>query len=117
MRGGGGVQLGACVGAVRGGAASGCAGFDTVYEKEMVQPLDSVYVWSCAIMRVVSSGAFEMSLSRGPVRRVRREVRLVMVDECGAPVRLMTMGRMSTSVRGQCWRMALARRVYLARIN
>jgi hypothetical protein len=25
---------------------------------------------------------------------VRREVRLVMADECGVPVRLMTMGRM-----------------------
>jgi hypothetical protein len=32
MRGGGGVQLGACVGALCGGAASGCAGFDAVYE-------------------------------------------------------------------------------------
>jgi hypothetical protein len=28
MRGGGGVQLGACVGAVCGGATSGCAEFD-----------------------------------------------------------------------------------------
>jgi hypothetical protein len=49
------------------------------------------------------------------VRRVRREVRLVMVDECGVPVRLMTMGRMSTSVHGQCRRMAMARGVYLFR--
>jgi hypothetical protein len=32
-----------------------------------------------------------------------------MVDECGVPVRLMTIGRMSTSVHGQCWRMSLAR--------
>jgi hypothetical protein len=32
MRGGGGVQLRACVGAVCGGAASGRAGFDAVYE-------------------------------------------------------------------------------------
>jgi hypothetical protein len=43
------------------------------------------------------------------MRRVRREVRLAMVDECGVPVRLMTMGRMSTSVPCLWWRMALAR--------
>jgi hypothetical protein len=60
-------------------------------------------------MRDVSSRAFEMSLLGGSVRRVSREVRLVMVDECGGPLRLMTMGRMSTAVRSQCWRMALAR--------
>jgi hypothetical protein len=47
-------------------------------------------------MRDVSSRALEMSLSGGSVRRVRREMRLAMVDECGVPVRLMTMGRMST---------------------
>jgi hypothetical protein len=47
-------------------------------------------------MRDVSSRVFKMSLSGGSVRRVRREVRLVMVDECGVPVRLMTMGRMSS---------------------
>jgi hypothetical protein len=52
------------------------------------------------MMRDVSSRTFDMSLSRGSVRRVRREVRLVMVDECGVPVRLMTTGRMSTSVPG-----------------
>jgi hypothetical protein len=56
-------------------------------------------------------------LSGGSVRRVRREVRLAMVDECGVPVRLMTMGRMSTSVPGQWLRMAFARGVYLARIK
>jgi hypothetical protein len=50
------------------------------------------------MMRDVSRRAFEMSLSGGSVRRVRREVRLAMVDECGVPVRLMTMGRMSTAV-------------------
>ena len=54
------------------------------------------------MMRDVSSRAFEMSLSGGSVRRVRREVRLVMVDECGVPVRLMTMGRVSTSADGVC---------------
>jgi uncharacterized membrane protein (UPF0136 family) len=47
-------------------------------------------------MRDVSSRALEMSLLGGSVRAVSREVRLVMVDECGVPVRLMTMGRMST---------------------
>jgi hypothetical protein len=55
------------------------------------------------------------------VRRVsaegEREVRLVMVDECGVPVRLMTMARMLTSVHGQWLRMAFARGVYMARIN
>jgi hypothetical protein len=51
------------------------------------------------------------------VRRVRREVRLAMVDVCGVPVRLMTMGRMSTSVPGQCLRMAFANGVYLALIK
>jgi hypothetical protein len=68
-------------------------------------------------MRDVSSRALEMSLSGGSVRRVNRDVRLEMVDECGVPVRLMTMGRMSTSVTGQWLRMALARGVYLARIK
>jgi hypothetical protein len=58
----------------------------------------TVCVWSCAMMRDVSSRAFEMSLSGGSMRRVKRDVRLVMVDDCGVPVRLMTMGRMSTSV-------------------
>jgi hypothetical protein len=43
----------------------------------------TVCVWSCASMRDVSSRALEMSLSGGSVRRVRREVRLAMVDECG----------------------------------
>jgi hypothetical protein len=69
------------------------------------------------MMRDVSSRALEMSLSKGPVRRVSREVRLVMVDECGVPVGLMTMGRMSTSVPRQLLRMAFARGVYLARIK
>jgi hypothetical protein len=68
-------------------------------------------------MRDVSSRALEMSLPGGSVRRVSREVRLVMVVECGVPVRLMTMGRMSTTVHGQWLRMAFARGVYLARIN
>jgi hypothetical protein len=65
-------------------------------------------------MRDVSSRALEMSLSGGSVWAVSREVRLVMVDECGLPVRLMTMGRMSTTVPCQWLRMAFARGVYLA---
>jgi hypothetical protein len=68
-------------------------------------------------MRDVSSRALETSLSGGFVRSVSREVRLTMVDECGVPVRLITMGRMSTSVHGQRLRMAFARGVYLARIR
>jgi hypothetical protein len=68
-------------------------------------------------MRDVSSRALEMSLSGGFMRAVSREVRLVMVDECGVPVRLMTMGRMSTTVHGQWLRMAFARGVYLARMR
>jgi hypothetical protein len=68
-------------------------------------------------MRDVSRRALEMSFSGGSVRRVSREVRLVMVDECGVPVRLMTIGRMSTAVPGQWLRMAFATGVYLARIN
>jgi hypothetical protein len=68
-------------------------------------------------MRDVVSRALGMSLSGGSVRRVRREVRLAMVDECGVHVRLMTMGRMSTSVPSQWLRMAFARGVYLARIS
>jgi hypothetical protein len=44
-------------------------------------------------------------------------VRIVMVDECGVPVRLLAMGRMSTYVPGQWLRMAFTRGVYLARIN
>jgi hypothetical protein len=55
------------------------------------------------------------------VRRVcagcEREVRLVMVEECGVPVRLITMGRMSTTVPGQWLRMAFARGMYLARMR
>jgi hypothetical protein len=47
MQGGGGVQLGACVGAVCGGAASGRAGFHVVYEYEMMQRMDSVRVELC----------------------------------------------------------------------
>ena len=68
-------------------------------------------------MRDVSRRALEMSLSGGSVRAVSREVRLVMVEECGVPVRLMTMGRMSITVHGQWLRMAFARGVYLARMR
>jgi hypothetical protein len=68
-------------------------------------------------MRDVSNCVLEMSLSGGSVRSVRGEVRLAMVDECGVPVRLMTMGKMSTSVLGHWLRMAFARGAYLARIR
>jgi hypothetical protein len=61
------------------------------------------------MIRNVSSLVLEMSLSGVSVRRVRREVRLVMVDVWGVFVRIMTMGKMSTSVPDPCWRMALAR--------
>jgi hypothetical protein len=93
----------------------GHARFDAGYEKEMMQPLDSVRVELCYDVDV-SSRVFDMSLSRGSVQRVRREVRLIVVDESGVPVRLMTMRRMSTSVPDQCWRMTMARGVYQARI-
>jgi pyrroloquinoline quinone (PQQ) biosynthesis protein C len=68
-------------------------------------------------MRDESSRALEMSLSGGSVRRVSREVRLAMMDECDVPLRLMTIGVMSTAVPGLWLRMAFARGVYLARIN
>jgi hypothetical protein len=41
---------------------------------------------------------FGDDFAKGSVRVVSKEVRLAMVDECGVPVRLMTMGSMSTSV-------------------
>jgi hypothetical protein len=66
----------------------------------MVKPLDSMRVELCKDARCVES-CFGDEFVRGSVRAVTREVRLAMVDECGAPVRLMTMGRMSTSVPGQ----------------
>jgi hypothetical protein len=81
-----------------------------------MQPLDSMRVESCNDARCIKS-YFRDEFFRGLVRRMRREVRLVMVDERGVTVRLMTMGKMSTSVPNQCGRMALTRGVYLARIN
>jgi hypothetical protein len=74
----------------------------------MMQPMDNVHVDLCNNARCAES-RFRDEFVKGYVRRVRREVRLVIVEECGVPVRLMTMGRMSTTVHGQCWRMALAR--------
>jgi hypothetical protein len=52
-------------------------------------------------MRELSTRVLEMSLSGRYVRSVSREVRLAMMDKCGVPMRLMTMGRMSTSVPSQ----------------
>jgi hypothetical protein len=55
MRGGGSVQSGACEGAECGVAACGRARFDTVYEKEMMQPLDSAQCGQC-VGQCVDSG-------------------------------------------------------------
>jgi hypothetical protein len=57
--------------------------------------------WSCPRKHVVSSRVFEMGLFEGYVGWVRREVRLLIVDVWGVPMRLMTMERTSTSVLGQ----------------
>jgi hypothetical protein len=54
------------------------------------------------MMRDVSSRVFKMSLSGGSVQRVRRQMKLEMVDVWGVHVRLMTMGKVSTSMLGQC---------------
>jgi hypothetical protein len=70
--------------------------------------------WSCDGIRVVSSRVFEKSSSGGSVRTVRRKVRLVIVDVRGVHVRLIIVGSMSTSVPGECCRMALARVVFIA---
>jgi hypothetical protein len=78
--------------------------------------LDSMRVELCKNASRVET-CFGDEFVRGSVRAVSREVRLAMVDECGVPVRLMTMGRMSTMVHGQWLRMAFARSVYLARFN
>jgi hypothetical protein len=51
------------------------------------------------------------------VRRVRREVQLVIMGVCGIHMRIVTMGSMPTSVLGHCCRMVLAREVYLSIIN
>jgi hypothetical protein len=47
VREGGRCQSRACVGAVSGVAACGCARFDATDEKEMVQPLEVVQVELC----------------------------------------------------------------------
>jgi hypothetical protein len=49
------------------GVVCGCAGFHTVDEQEVVQPLNSMHMWSCDMMRVVLRRVLEMQLSRGPV--------------------------------------------------
>jgi threonine/homoserine efflux transporter RhtA len=68
-------------------------------------------------MRAHSRRVFEISLSGGSLRSVRREVKLVIVDEWGVHVRLMTMGRMSIYVRGEwLWR-TLERGVYFSMIR
>jgi hypothetical protein len=67
-------------------------------------------------MRMVSRRVLRMILSRGYVRSVRTDVRLVMVYVWGMPVRLMTIGRMSIIVPCEWLRRALAKGVYLSRI-
>jgi hypothetical protein len=49
------VHLGACEGAMCGGAAGGRAGLDAVYEKEVMQPLDSMRVELCKDARRVEA--------------------------------------------------------------
>jgi hypothetical protein len=51
------------------------------------------------------------------MRSVRREVRLMMVDVGGEPVRLMTMGRMSMSIPSQRLLRALTTGVYRSRMS
>jgi hypothetical protein len=60
-------------------------------------------------MHAVSSCAFKKNLSGGSVRRVRRVVRLAMMEVWWVHVRLMMMGRMPKVVPGQCCQIALAR--------
>jgi hypothetical protein len=55
MWGEGSVRSRACEGAVCGGAARGSAGFDAVYEEEMMQPLDIMRVYLCKDARRVES--------------------------------------------------------------
>jgi hypothetical protein len=55
VRGGGSVQLGACVGAMCEVVGSVCSGFDAVYEQDMAQPLDNVRVELCVMCRDVFS--------------------------------------------------------------
>jgi hypothetical protein len=71
MRGGGGVRLGACVRAVCGGAASGCAGLDAVNEEEMMQPLYNVCVELCNDARYVES-CFRDEFVRGVSAEVEK---------------------------------------------
>jgi hypothetical protein len=55
MRGEGSVHSGACEGAMCGGAARGRAGFNAVYEEEMMKPLGSMCVELCKDARRVES--------------------------------------------------------------
>jgi hypothetical protein len=58
-------------------------------------------LWSWKRIGVVWALAFDKILSRGSERRVMSDVRLAIVYVCGMPVRLVTMGGVSTSVPGQ----------------
>jgi hypothetical protein len=55
---------------------------------------------------------FTLTLSWGSVPRVMSDVMLTIVDVCGVPVRLMTMGRISISMHGEWCRRALVRGVF-----
>jgi hypothetical protein len=60
-------------------------------------------------MRLVSRVKVLEGLSSGSILGLIRVVMLVCVREWGVPVRLITMGMMSTSVPCQCERNAFAR--------
>jgi hypothetical protein len=59
-------------------------------------------------MRVVSKRNLNMILLKGSVRRMRSEVRHAIKDGCWVLVRLMAMGRMSTSMPDHWCRSGLA---------
>jgi hypothetical protein len=65
-------------------------------------------------MRVVSRVGVLEGLSSGSVPGLIKVVMLVCVREWGVPVRLITMGTMSTCVHGHCERNAFARGVYFS---
>jgi hypothetical protein len=93
------VQFGARVGAVCGGAACGRARFDAVYEKEMMPTLDNVRVELCKDAGRVESCFLYKFVTRVSVKG-EKGGETCKVDECGVHVRLVTSGRMSTSVLG-----------------
>jgi hypothetical protein len=72
----------ACMSAVSGGASCGRAGFDPIrYTRKIWYIHWTACKWGYARMMVVSSRVFAMSLLGEFVRRVRTEVRLVVMGE------------------------------------